>query len=117
MCGLQPASSCHRLRAASVIDLLRDEGMKRLPDRATEKTAEPFAGLQREKLQYGVRSPLTPRLIMKWLLLVYAVHTTEPMTQTEYTSAKACFEAQRSLKAAHKTAKPRLYAVCTRKRV
>ncbi len=54
---------------------------------------------------------------MKWLLLVYAVHTTEPMTQTEYTSAKACFEAQRSLKAAHKTAKPRLYAVCTRKRV
>lgn len=64
----------------------------------------------------GVRSPLPQRLIMKWLLLVYAVNTTEPMTQTEYTSAKACFEAQRSLKAEHEAAKPRLYAVCTRSR-
>ena len=53
---------------------------------------------------------------MKWLLLVYAVNTTEPMTQTEYTSSKACFEAQRSLKAKHDTSEPRLFAVCTTKR-
>jgi len=53
---------------------------------------------------------------MKWLLLVYAVNTTEPMSQTEYTSAKACFEAQRSLKATHETSEPRKYAVCTPKR-
>ncbi|MCK5549398.1 MAG: hypothetical protein KAI41_02580 [Hyphomicrobiaceae bacterium] len=53
---------------------------------------------------------------MKWLLLVYAVNTTEPMTQTEYTSSKACFEAQRSLKAKHETSEPRLFAVCAPKR-
>ena len=53
---------------------------------------------------------------MKWLLLVYAVNTTEPMTQTEYTSSKACFEAQRSLKETHAKSEPRLFAVCSPKR-
>ena len=81
-----------------------------------KKRRRSFAGLQREYLQHGVRSPRLQRLIMKWLLLVYAVHTTVPVTQTEYTSSKACFEAQRSFKAKHETSEPQLFAVCAPKR-
>lgn len=91
--------------------------MSRVLDRAIKKKRRrSFAGLQREYLKQGVRSPLPQRLIMKWLLLVYAFHTTVPITQTEYTSSKACFEAQRSLKAKHETSEPRLFAVCAPKR-
>jgi len=54
---------------------------------------------------------------MKYLLLVYALGTTEPMTHTAYTSSKACFEAQRSFKAAvHETGLP-LVVVCSRQRI
>ena len=54
---------------------------------------------------------------MKYLLLVYALGTTEPMTHATYTSANACFKAKRAFASALDEAGLPLVTVCTRKRV